>query len=261
MFWSSSPTANRFSLASSSASVLSGERRDELVLGLTDVLILVDQDPVEAPEHLLAGDERGRFAAPEQASGVAQHVVECVSVRVGSGLGEGPAENAHCERVAGHDVDAAGVASDQFVEAPPRFHRRVAVVRQCQNASRILATHADEVGDAVHQHPGLARSRSREHQHVGALAVVGDDLLLGPVAELPDDLLVVPREGISAQRRLLPFEPLVDELVVGEAEVIGREAQRQADVGHAEPCIFGNEVDLRSLLAIVFLQRLEVRHP
>lgn len=68
------------------------------------------------------------------------------------------------------------------------------------------------------------------------------------------------RKGFPAQRRLLSLEPLVDELVVGEAEVIEREAQRQVDVVHAEPRVFGNDVDLRGLLGIVFLQGLEVRN-
>ena len=50
MFWSSSPTANRLSLALSSSRVrpAGGRGGDEGVLLRSDVLVLVDQDPAEA---------------------------------------------------------------------------------------------------------------------------------------------------------------------------------------------------------------------
>ena len=148
---------------------------------------------------------------------------------------------------------------DQLVEAPPRFHRRVTIVGERQYASRVLPAHPDEVGDAVHQHPRLARSRSREHQHVGALPVVGDDPLLGPVSEALDDRFVVLGQGIAPERRLLALEPLADEFVLRELEVVDREAESQMDVVDAEPRVLGDDMDLLGLLGVVLLQRREVR--
>ena len=239
---------------------LSGERGNQLVLGLADVLVLIDQNPVEAPEHLLPGGECVRLAAAQEPGGIAKDGVERFVARVRGGLREGDPEDPHRERMAGHHVDAARVLSDQLVEAPPRLHRRVAIVGERQDAPRVLAPHADEVGDAVHQHPCLARSRAREHQHVGALPVVGDDSLLGPVAELPDNRFVVLGEGIAPERRLLALEPLVDERLACEFEVVHRKAQRQVDVVHAKLRVLGDDVDLCGLLGVVLLQRLEVRH-
>ena len=161
--------------------------------------------------------------------------------------------------MAGHHVDAARVLSDQLVQTPPRLDRRVAIVGERQDASRVLAPHADEVGDAVHQDPCLARARAREHQHVGALPVVGDNSLLGPVPELPDNRLEVFGKGVASKRRLLAPEPLVDECLAGEFEVVHRQAQRQVDVIHAELRILGDHVDLCGLLGVVLLQRLEIR--
>ena len=162
--------------------------------------------------------------------------------------------------MARHDVDAARVASDQLVEAPPRFHRRVTIVGERQQASRVLPAHADEIGDPVHQHARLARSRSREHQHVGAFPVVGNDPLLGSVAEALDDRFVVLGQRIAPECDLLVLEPLADELVLRELEVVDREAERQMDVVDAEPRVLGDHMDLLGLLGVVLLQRSEVRN-
>ena len=129
---------------------LSGERRDEFVLRLADVLVLVDQNPVEAPEHLLPTDECRRLVAPKKLGGVPQDLAECFVARIGGGFCEGNSEDSHGERVARQDVDAARISSNQPVETPPRLHRRVTIVGERQYASRVLAAHTDEVGDAVH---------------------------------------------------------------------------------------------------------------
>ena len=235
-----------------------GERRDQFVLGPADVLVLVDQNPVEASQHLLPRDRCGGLVASQQPRGVAEDVGEGLVAGVRGGLREGDPEDPHGERMAGHRVDTACIAADQLLETPPRLHRRVAVVRERQDAPRVLAPHPDEVGDTVHQHPGLARPGPGQDQHVGALAVVGDDALLRAVAELRDDPVAVVGERVAPKRPFLVLEPLADELAPGEPEVVVRQTMRQPDVGQSEPGVLGDHVDLRGLLGVVRLQRLEV---
>ena len=73
--------------------MLFGERCNQPVIRVTDVLILIDQNPVEAPEHLVPHYECGRFIAPEKGRGLPRDVVECLDAGIGSDLCGGNVEN------------------------------------------------------------------------------------------------------------------------------------------------------------------------
>jgi hypothetical protein len=62
----------------------------------------------------------------------------------------------HRQRVAGGDRHPRRVIPDQAAQAFADLGGRMAVVGQHQNAARVLALHADQVGNPMHQHPCLA---------------------------------------------------------------------------------------------------------
>ncbi len=96
----------------------------------------------------------------------------------------------------------------------------MAIVGERKNAARVFPAHPDQVGDPVHEHPGLARAGARQHQHVGQLAVIGHDPGLDRVAEVLDD--GAPRGGacLAPQFRTPGGEPAVDEALALEGEVV-----------------------------------------
>ena len=96
-------------------------------------------------------------------------------------------------------VDAARVLADQFGQPSADLGRGMAVVGERQDAARLLAPDADEVGDAVDEDAGLAGAGTGEHQHVGQLPVVGDDPGLDRVAQALDDGAPGVRTGLPAQ--------------------------------------------------------------
>ena len=80
------------------------------------------------------------------------------------------------------------ITADQFAKALANLDSGVTVIRQGKNAARVLATGADQIGDAMHQHPCLAGTRAGQDKHIGGLPVVGNDLALRPVVQRLDDL-------------------------------------------------------------------------
>ena len=166
------------------------ERRDQVVLRPVDVLILVHQypaEPCQKPLPLLIGLFRQQALAAQQRCRAAHHLIEHLVVGSLGPASEARAREPHGEPVAGEHGHAARVVADQRVQAAADVDRRVAVIGKRQDAARILPPHADQVGDAMHQHPSLAGARAGQHQHVGLLAVVGDDALLLWVAQALDD--------------------------------------------------------------------------
>ncbi len=89
--------------------------------------------------------------------------------------------------MAGQHGDAPGIIADQPGEAAANLHRSVAVIGQRQNAARVFAPYPDQIRDAVHQRPRLARSRPGEHQHVGLFTVVRNDPLLNRMVQIFDN--------------------------------------------------------------------------
>jgi len=89
--------------------------------------------------------------------------------------------------MAGQHGDTACIVTDQILQASPNLNCCVPVVGKCQNTVRILASCAHQIGDAMHQHAGLARSGASQYQYIGLFAVVGDDTLLARVVERFDN--------------------------------------------------------------------------
>ena len=81
-------------------------------------------------------------------------------------------------------ANSPGISS---MRAVADFSRCVAVVGQHQNAARVFALHADQIGDAMHQHPRLARTRPGQHQHVRLFAIIAHDLGLHRVIQRIND--------------------------------------------------------------------------
>ena len=82
---------------------------------------------------------------------------------------------------------AARVVAEKEGEPGADLVGGVPVVGQREDAPRVLPADPDEIGDAVHEDPGLARPRAGQHEHVGHLPVVGDDPRLGRIAQVLDD--------------------------------------------------------------------------
>lgn len=183
------------------AALAAGQGRDQGVLGGADVLVFVDEDPAEAGQQAVAlhiGVLRRQAAPFEQRRGFAENRVEVV-VALRLPLGKTGTDQAHGQRVAGEHGDAEGVVADQFAQAVADFQRGMAVVGQRHDGPRVLAADADEVGNAMHQHPRLARSWAGEHQRVGVFPVVGDDGALVGLCQCFDD-------AFPGLRRGLPFQ-------------------------------------------------------
>ena len=52
--------------------------------------------------------------------------------------------------MAGEDHDSSGVVADEFSQAAANPHRCVPVVGEREDAARVLALDADQIGDAMH---------------------------------------------------------------------------------------------------------------
>ena len=235
----------------------SGQRRYQIVLVPLDVLVLVHQDPTEAGQQavpLFVGILGRCVSAVEEGGGLDQDLVKVSLVGVVHRAGEAGADQAHGQSVAGEDGDAVGPIADQVVEPLADLHRGVAVVGQGQNGTEGLPPDADQVGDAVHQHPGLARSRTGQHQDVGAFAVVGHDAALDRIVQALNDPAPGFGGGLALKLLAAAGQPLVQEAIPGHAEVVQGQVE---SCGHGVETlvgVLGHNVDLQDLLVIVHLQ-------
>ena len=172
-----------------------GQCGDEVVLIAGDVLILVDEYPPEPRQQArpgllgffgfepLAAQQGGRL--PEDLSEPLVEVCVGLPVRLAREAG---ADEPHGEGVAGEHHHAACVVAYQVLQPAADLDGGVAVVGQRQDASGVLAPGTNQIGDAMHEHPGLARAGPGEHQHVRGLAVVCYQVALVGVVEALDDL-------------------------------------------------------------------------
>ncbi len=238
--------------------------RYEIVGVLVDVLVLVDEQPREAGKELLPQliGVLGVFALALQVPGCLQEdlleypvslpVIFCAAVLVGA------ASEPHGQGMAGEHGHTVGLVADQVPQPPAYLRGGVAVVGQGNDALGPLPSHLDQVGDAVHQHPGLARAGPGQHQHVGIFPGVGDDPSLHRVVQLLHDPAVVLRRGLQLQRVGLVGQPLGDELLLRHGEVVFRHGGGVLDPPEAAFRILLHDVDLLGLLAVVPVQRLVV---
>ena len=150
--------------------------------------------------------------AAQQGDGLAHQLLESGIVQGFGAVAEAGPDQAHGEAVAGMDQNAAGVVPHQFREATADFHRRMPVVGQGDDAPGVFAPHPQQVGDAMHQHPGLAGTRAGEHQHIGLLTVVGDDALLVGVLQALHDAAPRLRGGLAGQVLVPVRQPAAQEV-------------------------------------------------
>ena len=239
-----------------------GQRRYQLVLIRVDVLVLVHENPAKSrkkPLALLVRLLREQPLAPQQRHRLPHHLLERLAVGAFRPTAEARAGQPHGKAVAGEHRHSASIIANQVRKAAPDFYRRVPVVGQGQDPARVLAPGAHQVRNAMHEHPGLAGTGAGEHQHVGLLAVVGDDALLRGIAQALDDC--PPRFGRGlAFDFLAPIrQPASKEVPLLQAEVVHGQMQ---GVGHglkAAPRVLHHHVDLCHLPPVVELERLEVR--
>ena len=173
-------------------------------------------------------------------------------------LGKTGADQAHGQRVAGEYGDALGVVADQLTQAMADFQRGMAVVGQRHDGPRVLTADADEVGNAMHQHPRLAGARPGQHQRVGVFPVVGDDGALVGLGQRFDDAFPGLRRGLPFQFIFAPGQPALAEDIARQAEVIHRQLQRIGHPFDAALGILGHDVNLPGQLVVMQLQRLVI---
>ena len=171
-----------------------GQGRDQLVLIGINILVLVNQDPAETRQQLLpppVGLLHQQILPPQHVHCATDHLLERCVVGWMVGTFQPPTETGACQPhgqpMAGEDGDAPGVGAKQRLQAAPDLDSSMTVVGQGHNAAGVFPSYADQVGDSVDQHPRLAGAGAGQHQHVGLLAVVGDNTLLIRILQVLND--------------------------------------------------------------------------
>ena len=237
------------------------DRGDEFVFVGPDVLVFIDQNPPKPGQQaiaLLVGFLGRQSFTLEQRQGVAQHLFEVVVSPLIRVILPACADQAHGEGMAGQHRDALRVVADQLMQALADLDCGMMVVRQRQDAARVLPAHPQQVSDAVHQNAGLARSRSRQHQHMGLVAIIGDDALLVGIVERRHDGLPRGRRGLARQFLFPAGQPALQKARFRQPEIIQRQLQSLRKGDERAPRILGHDVDLEPLGIVVQFQRLEV---
>ena len=173
-------------------------------------------------------------------------------------LGKARANEAHGQRVAGEYGDAIRVVANQCPQALADFLRGVAVVGQGEDGARVLAAHTHEVGDAMYQHPRFTRAGASENEHIGVVAVVGDDGALAGLGQGFDNVVPGLRCGLSFQLVFPTGQPALAEGIAFEAKVIHGQLQGIGHFVHAALGVLGHDVNLPGQLVVVQFQRLVV---
>ena len=168
--------------------------------------------------------------------------------------GEAGTHQPHGHPVAGQHRNPAGVVADEGGQAAPDLHRGVPVVGQGQDAPGVLTPDPDQVGDAVHQHPGLPRPRPRQDQHVGLLPVIGHDAPLHGVVQALHDAAPGLGRGLTGQFPVPVRQPALQELVFRLAEVVHGQVQVVRRGPQAMLGVLRHHMDLPHLLVVVELQ-------
>jgi hypothetical protein len=158
----------------------------------------------------------------------------------------------------GRDRHPARVVSDQIEEALPDLGRGMPIVDQRQDAVGLFPLHADQIGDAMDQNPGLAGPWTGQDQHIGLLPIIRHDPRLGGVVQSLHDAAPGFGRGLAPQLLSAARQPFLDEPIPVEREVILRELQ---GVRHRSKALFrirGHDMGLESLFLVMQFQRLEV---
>ncbi|MOA04612.1 hypothetical protein D3C78_1241790 [compost metagenome] len=156
----------------------------------------------------------------------------------------------------GQHGEAEGLLADQLEHAPADLVGGVAVEGQRDDGAGRHPAHAQQVGDAVHDHPRLAGAGTGEDQPV-AVVVVGDDELLRGV-ERPDYGLPRGLAGGQGEDLVLAGEIAAQELLLAVAEVVQHQAQGGGHFLEGDFRILAHHVHLDAPLAVVLVEALEV---
>ena len=115
----------------------------------------------------------------------------------------------------------------------------------------ILALRAYQVGDTMHQHPGLAGAGAREHQDVRLLPVVRHDAALDGILETFDDGPPRFRRGLPRSLLAPIRQPPAQKVLLAKAEIVHSQPQ---GVSHGPEALlreFRHHVDLEHLFVVV----------
>jgi len=122
-------------------------------------------------------------------------------------LCEAGADEAHRHRVAGEHQHPSRVVAYELGQSAADLDCGMSVVGEGEDAPGVFALDSYQVGNAVNQHLGLARTGPGQHQHVGALAVVSHEVALGGVLEALHDVAPGLRRGLPAKLRAAVGQP------------------------------------------------------
>ena len=239
-----------------------GQRGNQGIFLFADILVFVDKDPAEAGEQpfpLFVRLLRRQALAAQQTGCAVQDVPEQLVVRPLRPPGEARTGQPHGEAVAGQHGHTAGVVADQFLEAAADIDRGVAVVGQREDAVRVFPPDADQIGDAVHQHPRLAGAGAGEDQHVGLFPVVGDDTLLVWIPQAFDDGTPGVGCGLAADLLVPARQPAGEERLLIQAEIVLCKAHCVPHTGESALGKRRHDVNLQHLALVVKVERPEVR--
>ena len=110
----------------------------------------------QALPDLVGFKARRNVLAAQQLRRVRNELVEVNVALLGRLLGVRVAQQAHGQGVVGLNGDPAGVVADQVRQPPAQFERGVAIEAADEYALRPDPLHAQQVGAAMHDSPGLA---------------------------------------------------------------------------------------------------------
>ena len=149
------------------------------------------------------------------------------------------------------------VRADQFLEFFAKAHDSTAVKTEHQDGPRVYPFDPQQIGNAMGDHPGLAGTRSGEHQHV-FLWRGRDNGRLRLVFEVIDDAGVGLLAGRPIQYLLSAGKVALDKILLVIVEIGCDQAHGGTDLLQSLLRVFVHHVDLEVALGIVGFQRLKV---
>ena len=138
-----------------------------------------------------------QVVAFEQADSLFDNLLEEILIGASLLFKHAGTHQSHGKRVQGEHRDTARIATDQFAKALANLDSGVTVIAQGKDATRVLTTGPDQIGNAMHQHPCFAGTRTSEDQHIGGLPVVGNNLSLRLVVQHLDNVVPRFRRGLA----------------------------------------------------------------
>ena len=198
------------------------------VLLLVDELVLEVADPVaHGPRREALGVEV-EVAHDERDEPLAVGGVVDGEAALHADLRRLAAQDAHARRVEGHDPHRLRPRPDEVLD--PLAHLRGGLVGEGdrEDLPRLRAAGGEQVGDAVREHPGLARARAGDDEQGAAL--VQDGLALGGV-ESRHELLGVALRG-----------SLVCAVGGSGGPLLGHRPRRHPGIGHVRGPVTGQGI-------------------